>query len=66
MKSLLKLWRNHGTKLLGYVTSAIPALLAIEGLIPPERQKWWLAASVLLGLLVVARGHTNSKQETPQ
>ncbi len=58
---MITLYRKHGTKVLGYVTSAIPALLAIEGLIPPTQQKYWLAASVLLGLLVVARGHQNSR-----
>jgi hypothetical protein len=63
MKFFARLWRNHGTKVLGYVTSAIPALLAIEDLIPPERHKYWLAASVLLGLLVVQRGHQNSAVE---
>jgi hypothetical protein len=64
MKFIARFYKNHGTKVLGYVTSAIPALLAIEGLIPKEREKYWLAAGVLLGLLVVARGHSNSKQET--
>jgi hypothetical protein len=63
MRYIARLWRNHGTKILGYVTSAIPALLAIEGLIPKTSEKYWLAASVLLGLLVVQRGHQNSKAE---
>jgi hypothetical protein len=65
MKLITRMWKNHGTKILGYVTSAIPALIAIDGLIPPASHKYWLAASVLLGLLVVQRGHQNSKQATP-
>lgn len=60
VRALARIYSRHGTKVLGYVTAAIPALLTIEGLIPQSRQKYWLAASVLLGLLVVGRGHQNT------
>lgn len=66
MKAIARFWRRHGTKIIGYSASAIPALLAIDGLIPQERQKYWLAASVLLGLLTVARGHENLKINGPK
>ncbi len=62
MKSLRYFYREHFTKFLGYWAAAIPALLAIEDLIPKEKQKYWLAAAVLIGLLVVRRGHENGKR----
>lgn len=60
MKFISRIWRNHGTKVLGYVAAAIPALLTVEGLIPDGQRKYWTAAGVLLGLLIVQRGHSNT------
>jgi hypothetical protein len=60
MRAIRKFWRGHGTKVLGYVAAAIPSLLTIQGLIPMERRKWWEAAGILIGLLIVHRGHQNS------
>jgi hypothetical protein len=61
--NLARLWKRHGTKVLGYITSTIPAVLLIDGLIPPAHQKFYLLALVLLGGGVVKRGHTNSTNE---
>lgn len=60
-------WDSHGTKILAGMTTAIPALLAIDGLIPKGQVKWWLAAGVIIGLLTFNRGFTNSSNlEKPQ
>lgn len=59
-------WRRHGTKVIGYLVATIPAVMLIDGLIPPQHQKWGLLALVLLGGGAVKRGHTNSRTETPQ
>lgn len=59
------LWKRHGTKVLGYITSTIPAVLLIDKLIPPEHVKFYLLALVLLGGATVKRGHTNSANEGP-
>jgi hypothetical protein len=59
----MKLWKRHGTKVLGYITSTIPAVLLIEGLIPPTQVKYYLLALVLLGGATVKRGHTNTNSQ---
>lgn len=63
MKILLRWWRGHGTKMLGSIGTAIPALLAIDGLVPKNDVKYWLAAAVLIGLLTVHRGVENGKTQ---
>lgn len=63
--NLASIWKRHGTKVLGYITSTIPAVLLIDKLIPPEHVKFYLLALVLFGGATVRRGHTNSTQETP-
>ena len=60
MKSIARLWKSHGTKILGYLAAAIPALLTIQGLIPSHRRMYWEAAGILIGLLIVHRGHQNT------
>jgi hypothetical protein len=60
VKALARFWRAHGTKVLGYVAAAIPSLMTIQGLIPALQRKWWEAAGILVGLMVVHRGHQNS------
>ncbi len=59
--TLGRFYRKHGTKVLGYLVTAIPIVLSVEEVIPPTQKKWWILASALLGPLVVARGHENSK-----
>lgn len=63
MKFLASIWKDHGTKVLGYLAAAIPALLTVEGLIPDPQRKYWTALGVLLGLLIVQRGHSNGKTQ---
>lgn len=68
MRVILRFWKNHGTKILGYFAAAIPAMLTIQGLIPAERRMYWEAAGILIGLLIVHRGHintANAKKDQP-
>lgn len=60
MKFIARFWKGHGTKILGYFAAAIPALLTIQGLIHADRRKYWEAAGILIGLLIVHRGHQNT------
>ncbi len=61
----MKLWRNHGTKVLGYLAGAIPAVLLIDGLVPASHHKYWNLALVLISGGIVRRGHTNTKNAPP-
>lgn len=58
------IWKRHGTKVLGYITSTIPAVLLIDDLVPKDQVKYYLLALVLLGGATVKRGHTNSQPES--
>ena len=63
MNAIIKLWTNHGTKVLGAVQAVqaiIVGLLGIQGLIPQADVKYWSAAGVVLGILTVRRGYQNS------
>ena len=65
MDSMIRFWRDHGTKLLGAlgtVQSIILAFMAIDGLIPGAQIKYWAAAGAVLGALTVRRGFVNSAQ----
>lgn len=57
----IRWWTDHGTKILGAVGTAIPGLIAINDLIPPEQVKYWLAADLLIGVFTFGRGFTNTK-----
>jgi hypothetical protein len=54
-------WPDHGTKILGFLASAVATALLIEGLIPDAHMKYWLFANALLGGATVRRGFTNTK-----
>lgn len=68
MKRALKIWRHHGTKILGYATTAAGAIAVMD----PELVTHTLGTSVLrwsllaTGILTAIRGHGNTariKQE---
>ena len=61
MNVLAKIWRDHGTKVLGYMAGVIPAALLIEGLVPASQHKYWNFVLLLISGGVVRRGHTNGK-----
>ena len=58
----MKLWTNHGTKVLGSLTSIIAGFIAIPDFIPQNHVKYWAAANVVLSVMTVKRGYTNSRQ----
>ena len=66
MSQLIKLWDDHGTKLLGVIVGVkdiIGLALTIEGLIPLAWLKWFMFANAVLGYFVVRRGFTNTAKQ---
>jgi len=55
-----RLWRDHGTKVLGFVQGTVAAICGVTGIIPDSQLKYWLAASAVLTFW---RGYTNGKQQ---
>lgn len=53
-------WTDHGTKFLGATTATLSGLLAIPELVPAGHVKYWAAANVVLGVITINRGFTNS------
>ena len=62
LSALLKLWRSHGTKILGGLQGTIAAVAGVTGIIPDKSLKYWLGASALLTFW---RGFSNSKANGP-
>lgn len=58
MARLVKLWDDHGTKIIGYAQGTIAALAGVAGIIPAEHLKYWLAVSAVL---TVYRGKVNTQ-----
>jgi hypothetical protein len=64
MKALLDYWGSHGTKILGSTAAVAAALLVTPDLVPPGSfQKALQFANVVLGVLTVQRGFTNSQEK---
>lgn len=61
LKKILALWKSHGTRILGTLSTAVAALATVPGLFAPEHLKYVLAVNAILGALTVKRGFTNSK-----
>lgn len=57
------LWENHGTKYLGTAAAIVAGVITIPDLIPADHHKWWSLANVVLGVLTLRRGYTNSKRQ---
>ncbi len=69
MQALIDFWKEHGTKVLGYIAGFVATALLVPDLIPAEHMKYWIFANALAGGAIVRRGHTNTavvaaKQET--
>lgn len=58
MNRILDLWKNHGTKILGFLQVTVAAIAAVPGLFPPDWMPKVLAAT---GLLTAWRGFVNSQ-----
>lgn len=60
-----KLWQKHGTKLLGIATTivgVIPMFTAeLQAVLPAGAIKWYNLGVALLGMFVVKRGFTNTR-----
>lgn len=54
---LWTLFRNEGTKILGFAQVTVGAIVAVGSLIPPNHLPYWMIAS---GLLTAWRGFFNS------
>lgn len=59
MSRVWYLWKNHGTKILGFIQGTIAAVASVDGIIPQHSLKYWMAG---LGLMTFWRGFFNSKQ----
>lgn len=62
MNGFGRLWKSHGTKILGMASAIVAGFLTIPELIPAETAKYWHAVNVVLGVFTVQRGFTNSKR----
>lgn len=59
MNALWLLWKNHGTKAIGFAQGTIAAVAAIDGIIPATHLKYYLGTSAVLTFW---RGFFNSSQ----
>jgi len=57
MSQLIDLWRNHGTKVLGFAQVTVGVLATSTDVLPPPAIKYLILAS---GLLTAWRGFVNS------
>lgn len=65
MKALLDYYDSHGTKILGTTAAIVAALLAAPALLPAGAVvKTLQVLNIVLGVLTVKRGFTNSQKET--
>lgn len=53
-------WTNHGTKILGLVGGSISAIAAIDGIIPANHLKYYMAT---ISLTTFWRGFINSRNQ---
>ncbi len=60
MNIIVSYWKDHGTKILGTLSTIVAGLSVIPNLISAQHQPYWTAASVVLGALTVQRGFSNS------
>jgi hypothetical protein len=58
MKYVVQWWARHGTKILGLLGGTIAAVAAVDGIIPPDKLKYAMAA---IALCTFWRGFTNTK-----
>lgn len=56
---IIRIWTQHGTKLLGTAQTIVSGVVLIDGF----NTKGWLVANVVLGALTIKRGYVNSKSQ---
>jgi hypothetical protein len=59
VNSIISFWKNHGTKLIGFLTGTIAAVAGVTGIIPEAHLKYYMAA---IAVLTYWRGFFNSAQ----
>lgn len=59
MNAVWLLWKNHGTKAIGFAQGTIAAIAGVSDIIPPHHLKYYLASSAVLTFW---RGWFNSNQ----
>lgn len=62
MDKVIAIWNEHGTKILGTLAGIVAGLITVPNLIPSEHVPYWSAANIVLGVMTVNRGFTNSKR----
>ena len=65
MKLIARYWKNHGTKVLGFLSTVCAGLPLIEGLVPPNHKPYWGAVNLALGAMTIQRGVTNTRNTPP-
>ena len=60
LTAILNFWTSHGTKILGFIGGSISAVAAIDGIIPAEHLKYYMAT---IALTTFWRGFTNSRSQ---
>lgn len=54
-------WADDGTKILGTAAAIVAGIVVIPDLIPLAQLPYWKAANVVLGVLTIQRGYTNTR-----
>jgi len=62
MGKVIRLWKSHGTKILGFAQVTVGVLAVADGIFSDQSLKYVLLAS---GLLTAWRGYFNSAQNKP-
>lgn len=57
MSPFTRTWKNHGTKILGFVQVTLGVFSTATGILPDEVLRWLMLIS---GLLTAWRGYVNS------
>ncbi len=56
--SIYQFWVGHGTKVLGFLTGTLAAIVGVDGIIPHAHLKYYMAA---IAVMTFWRGFTNSR-----
>lgn len=60
MNAILAFYKDHGTKLLGFLSGTIAAIASVSGLIPEAHLKYYMGA---IAVMTFWRGFTNSQNQ---
>lgn len=60
IQPIIDFLNSHGTKVLGFLQGSIAAIAAVDGIIPANQLKYWMAS---MGLLTFWRGFVNTRNQ---